>query len=114
MYFGSEISSLLKITMLLLRLAPASVACVVLPSCSWFPIVRGSLSNKAGQHKGCTLEPLIRNLAGFVSLGPLQELLLPGGGSCWSWEEEAGLSRQGAPSKAALQVRGRGRKDRLS
>lgn len=54
-----------------------------------------NLSNTAGQHKGCALEPLIRNLAGFVSLGPLQELMLPGGGSGQSWEGEAGCSMKG-------------------
>lgn len=96
-YFQSDISSLLKMMMFLLRFAPASVACGVLSLCPWFPIVIGNLSNRAGQHKGCTLEPLIRNLAGFVSLGSLQELMLPGGGSGWSWEAEAGFSRQGAP-----------------
>lgn len=97
MYFGIEISSLLKIMALLLRFAPTSVGCGVLSLCPWFPIVRGNLSNRAGQHKGCALEPPIRNLAGFVSLGPLQELMLPGGGSGRSWEGEAGFSRQGAP-----------------
>lgn len=57
---------LLKTTFLV-RFAQTSAACGVLLLCPWLPIVRGNISDTQRMHFG----------AGFVSLGPQQELMLP-------------------------------------
>lgn len=65
MYFGSEISSLLKTMMFLLKFATANVACGVLSLCFWFSVVRGTsgterVSAEGALARGTGWELLIR------------------------------------------------------
>lgn len=59
-------SSLLKTTFLV-RFASPGAACGVLSLYPWFPMVRETISDTQRMHFG----------AGFISLGPQQELIMP-------------------------------------